>query len=230
MELERILGTDKGREAFYKSDRNFQKIGGQINSLEASGMLSSLNVSGSILTTALSLPNNRFYYITTSAAATDLPAQEAKWLYATGLILKRSSEVKIILFAFNSPDVAYNYYYPNASTWNGWTVQQNKPSDWITATLQNGWTGTLQYRKNQIGQLEIKGSLTAGTVILNTVIATLPYGYRPLTYATPIYATNTSTGKFVGLGALIGNGELKTGNNGDIIATQAISINAVIPI
>jgi hypothetical protein len=50
---------------------------------------------------------------------------------------------------------------------------------WDTATLQNGWTGTLQYRKNQIGQLEIKANITAGTVTNGTTISQLPTGYYP---------------------------------------------------
>ena len=47
--------------------------------------------------------------------------------------------------------------------------------NWITATLQNGWTGTLRYRKNEVGQIEVEGNLVAGTVTIWTTIATLPY-------------------------------------------------------
>lgn len=54
-------------------------------------------------------------------------------------------------------------------------VQEN----WIDATLLNGWTGTLQYAKNELGVVTIKGSLTAGTVETNTNILSLPVGYRP---------------------------------------------------
>lgn len=35
MPIERILGTDKGKDAFYKTDRNFVELEGQINSLDA---------------------------------------------------------------------------------------------------------------------------------------------------------------------------------------------------
>ena len=48
-----------------------------------------------------------------------------------------------------------------------------------TATLQNGWTGTLKYKKNLLGQVNVIGRITAGTVDNGTIIANLPEGYRP---------------------------------------------------
>ncbi len=56
-------------------------------------------------------------------------------------------------------------------------VATDKQPNWITATLQNGWTGTLQYRKNQINQLEVKFDLVAGTITPYTLITTLPLQY-----------------------------------------------------
>lgn len=58
--------------------------------------------------------------------------------------------------------------------------------NWITATLQNGWTGTLQYRKNNIGQLEIEAVIKSGTTNQGTVITTLPVGYRPYIARVPL--------------------------------------------
>ena len=73
----------------------------------------------------------------------------------------------------------------------------NKVQDnWIEATLENGWTGNLKYRRNQIGQLEISAKVTAGTAAANTVIATLPDGYRPSQY-TPIDMFNITAGVMV---------------------------------
>jgi len=66
-------------------------------------------------------------------------------------------------------------------TWTEWyTIATTAQPSWITATLQSGWTGTFQYRKNQIGQLEFHFSLTAGTVANGTAILTLPSGYYPI--------------------------------------------------
>ena len=52
----------------------------------------------------------------------------------------------------------------------------------FTATLQNGWTGTLLYSKNELGQVYIRTTvdLTMGTTTLGTAITTLPEGYRPV--------------------------------------------------
>jgi ethanolamine utilization microcompartment shell protein EutS len=49
---------------------------------------------------------------------------------------------------------------------------------WKDAVLQNGWTGTLQYAKNDLGQLVIKGLIKGGTMSPNTIITTLPSGYH----------------------------------------------------
>jgi hypothetical protein len=80
--------------------------------------------------------------------------------------------------------------------------------DWITATLQNGWTGTLQYRKNQIGQLELKASITAGTVTIGTAITSMPTGYRPTNVNAPIVAYDTSGTCLLGL-TLLASSDLR---------------------
>jgi hypothetical protein len=49
-------------------------------------------------------------------------------------------------------------------------------SGWQTLTNQNGWTGTLRYRR--VGKVvELRSASAAGTA--NTVMATLPVGFRP---------------------------------------------------
>ena len=57
-----------------------------------------------------------------------------------------------------------------------------KQEDWITPTLLNGATSTspnlLQYRKNEIGQIEFKGRVTVSS---SSVFMNLPLGYRPST-------------------------------------------------
>lgn len=62
---------------------------------------------------------------------------------------------------------------------------------WITPTLLNGATGTIQYRKNQFGRVEFKGTLN-GTYGTNAL--TLPTGYRPLATSRYIVPRADSTG------------------------------------
>lgn len=62
---------------------------------------------------------------------------------------------------------------------------------WITATLGSGWTGTLQYRKNDMNILQLKGTITVGTIAIWTTIAALPTGYIPKT-SIPLLLYNSS--------------------------------------
>ena len=81
--------------------------------------------------------------------------------------------------------------------------------NWIIATLQNGWTGNLFYRKNQLGQLEIQfASLKAGTVADFTTITTFPVNFRPGANA-PITVYCDSTGESVAGIVVLSAGELK---------------------
>lgn len=49
----------------------------------------------------------------------------------------------------------------------------------ITATLLSGWTGTVQYAKNDLGLVTVTFNVTSGTITGITNIVTLPAGYRP---------------------------------------------------
>lgn len=52
-----------------------------------------------------------------------------------------------------------------------------KQEDWITPTLLNGTTGTVQYRKNELGMVEINGTVSTPNISLQTFV--IPLGYRP---------------------------------------------------
>jgi hypothetical protein len=61
----------------------------------------------------------------------------------------------------------------------GMWVKDGIQEPWITPTLLNGWEERypVRYRKNSIGQLEIKGRVRGGT--LGLAVFNLPLGYRP---------------------------------------------------
>ncbi|QJT71648.1 putative tail fiber [Psychrobacillus phage Spoks] len=66
--------------------------------------------------------------------------------------------------------------------------------DWKTVVLQNGWGGTIRYRKNDFGVVYIEINLTTiGTTTANTVVGSLPVGYGPHNYSA-ILTMNTVTG------------------------------------
>lgn len=88
-------------------------------------------------------------------------------------------------------------YYPNMLKFYDISELSNKVDkaqpNWIAATLQNGWTGNLWYRKNSLGLLEIGGAINPGTLTAGTIIAQLPVGYRPY-FNKPIPCINANTG------------------------------------
>lgn len=54
---------------------------------------------------------------------------------------------------------------------------------WIVPTLQNGWSSGFipAFRRDQFGVLEFRGTIGSGTTTKDTVLFTLPVGYRPTT-------------------------------------------------
>lgn len=49
-----------------------------------------------------------------------------------------------------------------------------------TAILQNGWTGILKYRKNDLGQVSIHANIYPGTTANGTLLTALPAEYKPI--------------------------------------------------
>ncbi|ALV21069.1 hypothetical protein [Carnobacterium antarcticum] len=49
----------------------------------------------------------------------------------------------------------------------------------ISGTTLNGWSGKVEYAKNDLGQVLFKAKLTAGTVSGSTALCLIPSGYRP---------------------------------------------------
>lgn len=70
------------------------------------------------------------------------------------------------------------------------SIVENKKADkyvsnWITATLLNGWSGKIEYMKLSSGLVVFRGSITGGLTAVDTVLFTIPAGFgfqtqRPL--------------------------------------------------
>ena len=71
----------------------------------------------------------------------------------------------------------------------------------ITVTLINGWTGTLQYSKNDLGEVWLRGSLVAGTVDIAKAIGSITTGYLPQHYV-PLVAYQSTNGLVVMFGCI----------------------------
>jgi hypothetical protein len=70
--------------------------------------------------------------------------------------------------------------------------------DFINGTLQSGATGEIKYAKNDLGLVTLIFNFSPNTESINTVVCTLPIGYRPAMLGSngiiPIPTTNVSTG------------------------------------
>ena len=74
-------------------------------------------------------------------------------------------------------------------------LKANKAQEaWIDLTLINGWTGYVKIKKDDLGIVRLKASLTPGTVTYYTSITTAPTGYRPITQIRLIAGVTTGVG------------------------------------
>lgn len=94
-----------------------------------------------------------------------------------------SSPVSIVRFLADDVSSSAIFFGGKGSIFTN-AVPESSALSWQTATLINGWSGTLKYRilaspPNCI-QLQ-SGTMTAGTKADGTAIAVLPAGYRPST-------------------------------------------------
>ncbi|MED4922891.1 phage tail protein [Anoxybacillus geothermalis] len=106
----------------------------------------------------------------------------------------------------------------SADTTNPHPIYAKKQQEaWIAPTLLNGWghvgfgTSTAGYMKDNFNFVHLKGSLWAGITSDNTILFTLPVGYRPLEDLTfPVFNASSSY-------ANITIGTVRVKANGDVI-------------
>lgn len=165
MAIERILGTDTGKAAFEKADRNAVALGEQINSLAPIGV----NIDD-----ANTISKSGFYLFgpgTMNVPGIPGVLRHENWIDSSFAYQETVvySNLQLVRYTRLKRD----------NIWSAWEkIVTNKQPDWITATLTNGWTGSFLYRRNQIGQLEVKFRLIAGTNASYTVVLILPAEYR----------------------------------------------------
>ncbi len=259
IELQTILGADKGRNAFYKArdnftilqefandaNDNFIELFNQIVDITNQTALKTFPTTTEALiyinkTSDLSISP----YVTTlngwdvDAVSIDrLPPIGRGWWnifhisvlsgYPPWVPENLALQYWMLNGYADNPTIYIRYCINN--TWT--QFKRILGSDnWISATLQNGWTGTLQYRKNQIGQTEISGRVKPGTRTFGTVMAQIPaqYAHPDRVFPLDMYGTNGEV--FTGV-VLEVNGSIKiylpySGNSG----THDLFISAVIPI
>ena len=102
---------------------------------------------------------------------------------------------------------------------------------WIAPTLLNAWVNyglgyaTAGYMKDSMGFVHIKGLIKGGVVTTNTVILTLPVGYRPAENGCFTMYSNDGA---IGTAQVFSNGEVKiiTGSNTNFSLNGIVSFMA----
>lgn len=92
------------------------------------------------------------------------------------------------------------YIRVKTNTWSDWyQIGTNRPISWIRATLVNGWTGTIEYRRNSLGQLEYRFHNINGTNATSRILTTIAERLRPAEYTRFLlqHSTSGTTGKAV---------------------------------
>ncbi|MGG1021952.1 phage baseplate upper protein, partial [Bacillus paralicheniformis] len=83
--------------------------------------------------------------------------------------------------------------------WQRFITDTDTVVTWQSPTLLNGWkqygSQKVQFSKNALGEVEIIGSITGGTIGFDVPAFTLPIGYRPL-----------QTTHFIGVASSLGTG------------------------
>ena len=101
------------------------------------------------------------------------------------------------------------------------TLSNNTP--FVAAVLGIDWSGDVEYRRNNIGQLEIRGSVEKLQLAASPV-ATLPFGFRPIDYDGYI---PSRLNRPYGLKIDAATGELTSVN---MVKNSSVEFNAVIPL
>jgi hypothetical protein len=105
-------------------------------------------------------------------------------------------------------------------------LKANKAQEaWKTATLQNGWSGTLQYAKNDLGIVTVKGTIIAGTVTASTVITTLPSGYMPVGSPVPVLVMTLASPTIKDGILLNAAGSLVTSSGTGLVSSTSYFVN-----
>jgi hypothetical protein len=107
-------------------------------------------------------------------------------------------------------------------TWSVWKQLATTTQEaWTNLTLVNSWVSyggtfaTPGYRKNNFGEVELRGMVKSGVTTNGTVIATLPAGYRPTSDKAYSVICNNGTADVIGYISISTGGSIifKSGAN-----------------
>ena len=111
--------------------------------------------------------------------------------YAGNLFVNIAESAWSIILIETSSMVAW-YNATESGVWKGWKpIATATPPQEFDLPLAEGVSGLAKYSKDQFGRVQLRGWITGATA--NSVVATLPSGFRPASGAHFIQAITSST-------------------------------------
>ncbi|OJT58037.1 BppU family phage baseplate upper protein, partial [Bacillus licheniformis] len=134
-------------------------------------------------TDLLTLPSGLYYGVSNKVVNSPDP-NAVEWFHYD--VSTNNTRKTIIVTATANPKRWFGTIHTDGSFkgWQRFITDADAVVTWQSPTLLNGWkqygTQKVQFSKNALGEVELIGSVTGGTIGFDVPAFTLPVGYRPL--------------------------------------------------
>ncbi|MCA1182338.1 phage baseplate upper protein [Bacillus licheniformis] len=134
-------------------------------------------------TDLLTLPSGLYYGVSNKVVNSPEP-KAVEWFHYN--VSTNNARKTIVVTATANPRRWFGTIHTDGSFkgWQRFITDADAEVTWESPTLLNGWkqygTHKVQFSKNALGEVEIIGSITGGTIGFDVPAFTLPAGYRPI--------------------------------------------------
>ena len=134
-------------------------------------------------TDLLTLPSGLYYGVSNKVVNSPDP-KAVEWFHYD--VSTNNARKTIVVTATANPRRWFGTIHTDGSFkgWQRFITDADAEVTWQSPTLLNGWkqygTHKVQFSKNALGEVEIIGSITGGTIGFDVPAFTLPAGYRPI--------------------------------------------------
>lgn len=134
-------------------------------------------------TDLLTLPSGLYYGVSNKVVNSPEP-KAVEWFHYD--VSTNNARKTIVVTATANPRRWFGTIHTDGSFkgWQRFITDADAEVTWESPTLLNGWkqygTHKVQFSKNALGEVEIIGSITGGTIGFDVPAFTLPAGYRPI--------------------------------------------------
>ncbi|AVI47071.1 phage baseplate upper protein [Bacillus sp. FSL K6-5915] len=134
-------------------------------------------------TDLLTLPSGLYYGVSNKVVNSPEP-KAVEWFHYD--VSTNNARKTIVVTATANPRRWFGTIHTDGSFkgWQRFITDADAEVTWQSPTLLNGWkqygTHKVQFSKNALGEVEIIGSITGGTIGFDVPAFTLPAGYRPI--------------------------------------------------